>query len=380
MIPLHTKGTPHNISERIIGKVVFQDSKISDQILVTADHNLPSLAVFLKARLTTSSSDLANYPDTPAVTSLKSIEQYSPGDILLIHPSGLVNTLFRANSTHNTLFTTDQCNSNCLMCSQPPKQIDDILYHYQINSSLIALLPKDLADLGITGGEPTLMGALFFDLLRQSIFTLPQTNVHVLTNGRAFSTYDYAAEFNSFDHSRITLGIPLYSDHDQSHDYIVQARGAFNETITGLYQLASLGVRIEIRIVIHKISVTRLFKLARYIFHNLPFVEHVAFMGLEFTGYTPYHSDLLWQEPSEYMPELAEAVRYLDRMGMRVSLYNFPLCVLPTNVWEFARRSISDWKQTYIAACQTCSLREECGGVFATSKKLTSQIRPFTVS
>jgi hypothetical protein len=38
-------------------------------------------------------------------------------------------------------------------------------------------------------------------------------------------------------------------------------------------------------------------RLAKYIYKNLPFVEHVTFMGLEFIGYTPHNIDKLWIDP-----------------------------------------------------------------------------------
>jgi hypothetical protein len=47
------------------------------------------------------------------------------------------------------------------------------------------------------------------------------------------------------------LGIPLYADVDTIHDYVVQVRGAFDETVLGLYNLAQNQVPIEIRVVLH---------------------------------------------------------------------------------------------------------------------------------
>ena len=41
------------------------------------------------------------------------------------------------------------------MCSQPPREKDDsVLMDEAFN--LIRLLPRDIQDLGLTGGEPTL--------------------------------------------------------------------------------------------------------------------------------------------------------------------------------------------------------------------------------
>jgi His-Xaa-Ser system radical SAM maturase HxsC len=163
------------------------------------------------------------------------------------------------------------------------------------------------------------------------------------------------------------LGIPLYADYYQVHDHVVQVKGAFNQTVRGLYNLARHGQRIEIRVVLHQLTVPRLTRLAQYIFKNLPFVEHIAFMGLENTGYTPFHLDQLWIDPVHYQEPLEEAVLHLAHLGMSVSIYNTQLCVLPGSLWPFVRKSISDWKNIYLEECQGCTKVEACGGLFASS-------------
>ena len=139
--------------------------------------------------------------------------------------------------------------------------------------------------------------------------------------------------------------------------------------------MARFGLRIELRVVLHQQTYKRLPELAKFIYKNLPFVEHIAFMGLEYTGYTPKNSELLWMEPSEYSEQLEEATFYLDEMGMNVSIYNLQLCLLKPTLWKFARNSISDWKREYLDECNKCKLLKECGGVFATSKKHSNEIK-----
>ncbi len=60
---------------------------------------------------------------------------------------------------------TERCNSFCIMCSQPPRDIDD---HYLLDDMLEALplIPKDALEIGITGGEPTLWGNDFIRLVQ----------------------------------------------------------------------------------------------------------------------------------------------------------------------------------------------------------------------
>ena len=63
---------------------------------------------------------------------------------------------------------------------------------------------------------------------------------------------------------------------------------------------------------------------------------------------------------------------------MNVSIYNLQLCLLPETLWQHSRRSISDWKQTYLDECNKCSKLDECAGVFQTSKMYSKNIKAIT--
>jgi His-Xaa-Ser system radical SAM maturase HxsC len=286
--------------------------------------------------------------------------------VIAVDPAGLVRTLYRRSSRHNFLFITDQCNSYCLMCSQPPKTIDDS-YRLAELHRLIDLIDPATETLGFTGGEPTLFGREFVRLVEHCRDVLPNTTLHVLTNGRLFAGRELVQQLAQVAHPRLTLAIPLYSDVDSEHDYVVQAKGAFGETIHGLLNLAEHGIEVEIRVVVHRQTYARLPQLAAFIARNLPFALHVAIMGLELTGFTRLNLDALWIDPLAYTDQLRAAIRTIDMAGLDVSIYNLPLCVLPRDLWPFARRSISDWKNVYAGPCGGCSVREACGGFFASA-------------
>ena len=91
------------------------------------------------------------------------------------------------NSNDNALFITSQCNNRCVMCCQPPLLRNDLDGYFQKNMALIDSAPRELRSLGITGGEPTLLGDRLFELLRHIRLKLPETEIHLLTNGRAFA-------------------------------------------------------------------------------------------------------------------------------------------------------------------------------------------------
>lgn len=372
---LKTKGVTYGIEDSIVARVTYNPIQKSNNTVLLVDDRLDASVIKnFDAILTT--WPLIDKFDYPSVYEVPNFDHLEEGDIVVIHSDGIINTLFRVNSQHNFLLFTERCNSNCLMCSQPPRDKDDshlaLLY-----KRLIPLIPKNCTDLGITGGEPTLLGSLFFELLSLITVELPTTNIHCLTNGRSFAWPDFTNTLNNIVGNNLVFGIPLYSDTHYIHDYVVQAKGAFDQTILGLYQLARFNQRIEIRIVLHKLTIPRLKKLARFIYKNLPFVEHVAFMGLEYQGYTPHNIDKLWIDPLEYTEELSDAILFLSDMGMEISLYNSQLCLTPKDLWPFYKRSISDWKNIYLPICSSCTMKDMCGGFFASSLKFHStNIKP----
>jgi His-Xaa-Ser system radical SAM maturase HxsC len=359
---LKTTGTAYGITEPIVGRVTYTSENeicFNDDGVLLSKNNYPG--------------DIGDIGDKgnsriAGVFSVSDLSHLSEGDIVVLHADGVVSTAYRVNSPHNFLLFTERCNSNCLMCSQPPKDKDDTGYLYHVHSQTIPLIPKDCFELGITGGEPTLLGDRYFQLLAQIQQELPDTEVHCLTNGRTFAWPNIAKRLGDMSFSRLMLGIPIYSDFPGQHDYIVQAEHAFSQTMRGLYNLAKQNVRIELRIVLHQQTIPRLTKLAKFIYKNLPFAEHVTFMGLEHQGYTPHNIQKLWIDPLDYAGELAEAVTYLSDMGMHVSIYNSQLCVTPQELWRFTKKSISDWKNVYHEACTQCSAKDACGGFFAWGK------------
>ena len=380
---LKTKGKPINISNFHVGKVTRNVDNLDEKsfLIVENSNCLKPKNSFLGVLCLIGNIPLFDIDGLVIVYDIPTLNHLEDGDIVSIRDDGSIYTLYRVNSNHNTILATERCNSNCLMCSQPPRDRNDIPILYQINKQLISLIPKDCIELGISGGEPTLMGIHFFDLLKQIKSELPLTDAHLLTNGRSFAWNHLAEKLGSIEFDKLMLGIPIYSDFYQVHDYIVQAENAFNQTILGLHNLSRYNQRIEIRVVLHKQSIPRLTKLAKYIYKNLPFVEHVAFMGLEYIGYTPHNIEKLWIDPFEYQNELSEAVEYLASQGLNVSIYNTPLCLIPEKLWMFARKSISDWKNDYLEECKSCTKINDCGGLFTWNlKKHSIYIKPFTVN
>jgi His-Xaa-Ser system radical SAM maturase HxsC len=300
-------------------------------------------------------------------------------DIVRLNPGTTsISVLFRASARHNSLLVTEQCNHYCLMCSQPPKDIDDS-YIIADLEKVIPLIPKETLELIFTGGEPTLFGDRFLSLLELTKNHLPNTSIHILSNGRSFADLKYTKRYAAINHHDMMVGIPIYSDDPKLHDYIVQAEGALDETIQGILNLKKLKQLVEIRVVLHKQSIPRLVELCNFIVRNLLFVDHVALMGLEMMGFTRANMEELWIDQIEYKDTLSQAVDVLAKYGMTVSVYNHQLCLVNNDILPYYRKSISDWKNEYADECEGCSKKNECGGFFSSGIKFkySSNLRPF---
>lgn len=319
-------------------------------------------------------------PDLEEVPIPASLDYLAPGDIIRVNPGAReIRVLYRRSSPHNTLFFTERCNSRCLMCSQPPRLVDDGYLVEEILAA-IPLMSPDTREICITGGEPTLLGGKFFEVVEATKRWLPRTALHVLTNGRLFSL-EFARRIAAIEHPDLMIGIPLYSDIASKHDFVVQAKGAFDETVRGILNLGRAGQKVEVRFVIHNQTFQRLRQTARFIGTNLPFVQQVALMGLEMMGFTKTNLEALWVDPADYQPELLAAVRELDQSHVAVMIYNHQLCVLRPELWPYARRSISDWKNVYLAECEECEVRTGCGGFFSSAVlRYSAHIKKFTAS
>ena len=321
----------------------------------------------------------------PVVYNVPEGIELNNGDVVLITPSGLCTVLYEIASTHNAIMATERCNHRCIMCPQPP--IVQEKDKTDFNLRLIDLFDSSTQEVGITGGEPTLIGENLFILIRHIQKRLPHAAISILSNGVKFADKDFAKQLALCNHHDIQIDIPIFSDIAEIHNHIVGAK-TFYKTVQGLYNLALFRQRIGLRVVVHKQTYKRLPQLADYIYHNFPFVCQVAFMQMETTGLAESNLEQLWIDPFDYRDELREAVLLLRDRGIPSFVYNAQLCILPDDIREYAVQSISDWKDIYIDECSECACKGSCAGFFASNrnhhsshiKALTEPIKPICLT
>jgi His-Xaa-Ser system radical SAM maturase HxsC len=285
------------------------------------------------------------------------------GDVLLCFPKrGVAQRLFHRASKHNTILFTEQCDQLCVMCSQPPKNIDYSWLFSFYEKALMLLDPDTM--IGISGGEPTLYKNELLGIIERVGIARPDISYHILSNGQHFSIDDSERLSALHDKAEIVWGIPLYSHIQETHDEIVGKVGAFNKVMENLLFLGSTNARIELRTVITAINFLDIPHLANFIAKNVPFVTDWAIMAMEPIGYAKANKDRLFIDHTAHPKPLVSAIEICDLRDLPCNLYNVPRCTMPETWRDRCADSIADWKKKYLPECDNCSEKHLCTGFF----------------
>ena len=153
-LALHTHARISGVEEVGLFKVLTLEEAVSDT------YSAKTVLIWEAAESGYAGSIFAGEGGADGVTisGARDPAVIQPGDVVRVRPgSSLVSVLYRRGSRANTLFATERCNSRCLMCSQPPREAEDS-WRVEELLRLVELIDLDEAQLGISGGEPTLLG------------------------------------------------------------------------------------------------------------------------------------------------------------------------------------------------------------------------------
>jgi His-Xaa-Ser system radical SAM maturase HxsC len=299
--------------------------------------------------------------------ALKEVEDYS----IFEFNNGSAYVYYNAASVDNALFITNKCNSNCIMCPtsdivRKNSGIEDINNLLKICSQM----PSDASHITITGGEPFLIKKDIFILFKYLKDNLNEIDYLLLTNGRALSDREYASIFKETIPSKLIVGIPLHGYNPDTHDGITRAKGSFNQTMSGLKNILDSGTMIEIRIVVSRLNIGFIDKIADLIIKELKGIYIVRFIGLEMLGNARINLEEVWIDYKESFELIKESIKKLVMHGFNVGIYNYPLCCVDRSYWALCEKSITDYKIRYLEECDECSKKDACGGMFSGTFRL----------
>lgn len=185
----------------------------------------------------------------------------------------------------------------------------------------------------------------------------------MLSNGRSLADVAYRNAFIDAIPSHFRLAVPLYASMGDMHDSITRAPGSFAQTISALKVLQHK-LNIEVRIVVMKKTYKQLPEIANYLVSNLPNIKTVSIMGMELLGNAAINREDLWVDFLDTVKYVNNAVHILLSGGIDARIYNYPLCALPRSLWSISARSITNYKIRYPDECNSCAVKNLCGGFF----------------
>ena len=141
---LVTSGVPQNVMESLVGSITTENLPLAKRagmirlLVERSDFGMSEAEGFLAV---ISALDLSSLREVPQVGCLREVDHFNNGDVVVIEPQfGMVRSVYRPMEKHHSLFVTERCNSNCLMCSQPPRDRDDTAELTKRNLRIIELM------------------------------------------------------------------------------------------------------------------------------------------------------------------------------------------------------------------------------------------------
>lgn len=367
--PLILKGNINikNTDEYIIGKII-KNKNIENKetyIQVLNSENIDLYEKGYKGYIFETEPKKINLNLINYCYNVKDFQTLKDYDVVEIINNKSIRVLYRDDSEDNAIVVTNQCNSNCIMCPDP-----DIIRNTKENPDIkkileqIECIPNDTSHITITGGEPGLLKEKLLEVLDKCKKCLPNTEFLLLTNGRVFSDVHFANKIAEVVPSNIRVAIPIYADNEKLHDEITRAKESFNQAVNGIKNLINRNIDVEIRIVVLKKNYEQLEQIAKFIVREFPHTKIVNIMALEMMGNAYKNKDLVWVDFKDIKKYLYNACLTIIRSGIITNLYNFPLCNIDEKLYSLSRKSITDYKVRYKDGCDTCLIKENCGGFF----------------
>lgn len=335
-----------------------------------------------KSFLYISDAKIVLYPDAQILSCdpqvLLTMDYLNDYDVVLIKSDGKLSRYYNSTSDDCVLLLSERCNSNCIMCPSPDiSRRSDHNLTTQAFLELIHCIPSDIPHITITGGEPFLFGKDIFIIFAALRDTFEGTEFLLLTNGRIFANEEYANLACATLPRGTTIGIPVHGHNAATHDAITRAAGSFMQTLVGIERLLSLGMNVELRLVVSRLSAGSIDEIADLITTRISTVRYVKFIGLEMTGNAALNSNAVWIPYHSAFNVMESSIQKLICAGIDVGIYNFPLCTVHPEYWSLCAKSISGYKVRYLEACNTCHEKSACGGIFAGTLRLAGdEIHP----
>jgi len=298
--------------------------------------------------------------------------------IKIDYKKSIVSQLAVINKGSIDLYLTGKCNQNCFACPSPETSRNDTEPKDEA-LRIASLLDGVNTHINVTGGEPTYYNDYFIDVIKTLQEKAPKSSIQVLTNAISFSNDKFVEKITKSDikMDKILFSVAIYGSNNTIQDLAVGIKNSLPILDKALLNLINLKAMIELRVVITQYNYKDLENISDYIIKKYRGnILRVVFMGLEMSGNARKNQEKVWIDFENHNLYLENAILKLMNNGIRVRLYNYPLCYLKKNYWTLSKDSISYWKKKFMPDCNHCRVKAYCSGFFAATIPFIKKVYP----
>lgn len=215
-----------------------------------------------------------------------------------------------------------KCNNNCLSCPQAHRRHLGDQSTEQIMREIEEGYETGAREVVFTGGEPTMRE----DLPELIAFArdIGYEFIQLQTNGRRLYYKAYCKEL--INAGVTEFGPAIHGHNAETHDFLTQSPGAFEQAVQGVKNLKELGQRVIMNSVISRVNYKYLPEIAQ-LFIDLN-VDQFQFAFIHCVGNAWKNMGLLCPKKSEVMPFVHKALNLGKEHGMRMMVEAYPYCFM----------------------------------------------------
>ena len=270
------------------------------------------------------------------------------------------------------------CNHFCGFCSNPTTP-------YVHTFETMKVLVDDLTKRGyfgviLTGGEPSLHP----ELPRIARYARDQgLHVRMITNGWRLADEGFAKEMA--DAGLSLVHVSVYSVRPDVEERLRGLPDTLPKAFAAVDNASKHGIEVNINCVINKLNADHLDENIQHWMDRHPHIRHFVWNNLDPSmGRAEVNQDQYTPRLADFEVSLQRALRLLHASGRTFRVEKVPLCYMTDFAWAStetrkivkgeerivhfldAKQTVrqTSWEHIYAEACESCSLRTICGGLF----------------